>query len=230
MLRALSVVSGLVLLPGCAWAASCSLEGPPLGTAVEQGAVFAVATPVRVEPSTSGLTLREFSFADGVPDDLPDGIRDALDEPVSGETTVFEVERALLPDTPGTIEVYRPNNLLSSSWAGIELGRTGLYVFHPGRGGWRVEPYYELNACNGGYSLERVLHYAVTGEDDHWTAREVCGHTAYAWSRAGRYGLDLSSMSETCRAEYEKVYGEGHAVPRDRSLRYGQPLRRYGMD
>ena len=226
----IAVTFSLTLLAAPAEAAKCSLEGPPIGTALEKGHVFAVATPVRVEDTSSGLTLREFSFAGGVPNDLPDDIRDSLDKPVSGKTTVFEVEQALLPDTPGTLEVYRPDNLLSSSWAGIELGLTGFYVFHPGRGGWRVEPYYELNACNGGYSLERVLHYAVTGEDDHWTAREVCGHTAYEWSRAGRYGLDRSSMSETCRAEYEKVYGEGHAVPRDRSLRHGQPLRRYGMD
>ena len=227
MLHALSIVSGLVLLPGCAWAASCSLEGPPIGTAVEQGTVFAVATPVSVEDTSSGLTLREFSFADGVPEDLLDEIRGALDSPVSGETIVFEVEQALLPDTPGTLEVYRPDNLLSSSWAGIEVGRTGLYVFHPGRGSWRVEPYYELSICNGGYSLERVLHYAVTGEDDHWTVRKVCGHTAYAWSRGK---VDRSGMSEACEAEYERVYREGHSVPRDKWDRYGQPLRRYGMD
>ena len=203
------------------------MEGPPIGLALEQGNIFAIATPARAESSASGLTLRESLFADGVPEGLHDTVEHALDEPASGVTTVFEVERALLPDTPGTIEVYRPDGLQVSSWANIELGRTGLYLFYPGREGWRVEPYYELSICNGGYSLERVLHYAVTGEDDHWTARKVCGHTAYAWSRGK---VDRSGMSEACEAEYERVYREGHSVPRDKWDRYGQPLRRYGMD
>lgn len=203
------------------------MEGPPIGTVLEDGSVFAVATPVRVESELSGPTPDEGHHADGIADELDDQRIAGFDVPTLAKFTVFELERVVLPSLPGTEEIAVPDTLFVSSFEDIPMGQTGLYLFELGQKDWRRGPYYTLGLCNGGYSLERVLHYAVTGEDDHWTARDVCGHTAYAWRRGE---VDRSGISEACEAEYERIHSEAQAVPRDPWDRYGWPLRRYGMD
>ena len=190
--------------------------------ASERGYVFAIATPVRVE-SVAGKTLRELWGEYGVPDNLSEEARAAVDEPMLGEVTVFDIHQSVIPDTLEEIGAYRPGGLKVSSLEDIKLGRKGLYLFYPGLSGWRDEPYYELSVCNGGYTVERVLHFAATGVDTHWTAREVCGHSVYKWSRGPVYGLDPDTMTAWCRADYDRITQRGLAGER-RKFPYGQPL------
>ena len=193
--------------------AVCAMEGPPLSMVSGNDSVFAIATPVRVERA-SGPSLADYSAHYGF--GLPVSAK-GLEAPSQGELTVFEVEWALQQDTPERIEVYRPDGLLVGETAVITPWRKGLYRFDVSELG------YALSECNGGYTAKRVMHFAETGEDDHWTAREVCGHSVYEWSRGSRYGLDPEAMGAQCRAEYERTLERGRAGE-NRAAHFGQPL------
>ena len=175
-------------------ACRCGITGPPLSEASTlETHVIVLATPI----ATETRTRRSIRLPDN-----PWGLETEL-EPSrwwDEKFTMFRVDDPLASDAGDTLELAHPKGVASSCGERITPGLSGLYVFV------RKGDVLSLSQCNGGYTLDRVRTFMVTGRDPHPTAADVCGSSFYRVSRMPREEREAHlAKDQKCGDAYTSV-------------------------